>query len=207
MIARGVSIALGIALVACTGSVEPVTSADLAEADNICPVREPEVDVECVDSEETTDPLDSTATGCEYGANADLACERFYGCMTATSTWIRNSPPGALDCALNHCPAARSDIQEGAQCPAPFGATTAPREYVCGYAEGTCGCVQNSTGYTWTCVPPPKSPCPPTRPRLGQQCDHDNLTCDYGACAFEHSAAVVCAAKRWQLAAPTCDKT
>jgi hypothetical protein len=212
MSARVIFVALGIALVGCkTQYADPVTNEDLDVELSICPRAEPQLYSSCVDrvAETTQAPL---TPRCEYGSSADLGCNDQLGCIVAdaklsTGPFWRAVPAlAALGCAMNHCPGARADITDGARCDAPMSQTEIPvPEYVCAYAEGTCGCSAGATGFTWTCVPPPSAPCPPTRPLIGQACDDDGLTCDYGACVFEHSAAVVCAEYRWQLAAVACN--
>jgi hypothetical protein len=207
VIARVVSVALAITLVACTHEyADPVTTSDVLTEMSICPDVAPMVGDECVAH---IDPSNgnSLAPRCEYGSNADLGCNFEVGCtITSGAAWQMIPEDVSLACAMNQCPHARADITEGASCDAPvdkFGALMS--EYVCGYAEGTCGCMAGATGFVWKCVPPPPDPCPSTRPKIGRYCDQDDLACDYGACTFEHSAAMVCSGKRWHLAAASCN--
>jgi hypothetical protein len=207
MIARAIVLALGVALAACTTvEAEPVTSSDVTAALSICPDVQPKLASDCGDH---LDPRtnSSLAQRCEYGSNTDLGCNVQVGCeITFTAMWSSDFEADSLGCAMNQCPRTRADIADGAPCDAPVARTLTPvHEYVCGYAEGTCGCVAGAKGFAWKCVAPPSDPCPRTRPNLGRYCDHDDLMCDYGACSFEHSAAVVCASKRWQLAALACN--
>jgi hypothetical protein len=207
VIARAVSVVLGIALVGCMKEyADPVTDSDVLAALSICPDSEPVVGSGCVDR---VDPSNgkSLTPHCEYGSNADLGCNSQIACSTTFgATWSVIPSQFSLGCATNQCPRSHTEITDGAPCEAPLDAYRQPMsQYVCGYAEGTCGCMGGATGFAWKCVGAPPSPCPSTRPNIGSQCDKDDLACDYGACAFEHSAAMVCASKRWHLAAVTCN--
>ncbi|HVM68322.1 MAG TPA: hypothetical protein VM204_00620, partial [Gaiellaceae bacterium] len=52
-----------------------------------------------------------------------------------------------------------------------------------------------SRRYEWKCVTAEPG-CPKTRPRLGERCVRP-MSCDYGACLFEHGALMGCHGGRW----------
>ena len=146
----------------------------------------------------------NTPTNCEYGDHFDSRCNTLAGCRynqvdgpenswwlvteQATSCAEPSNPPG--------CPADYSEVPDGSTC--------TETDLNCGYAQGTCGCVQEyrDTFFAspqWVCVPLEPG-CPSTRPALGSPCPDDIegtfLACDYGRCFYGGRLSVGCSPGR-----------
>lgn len=190
----------------------PVSSAFASDPNGVnpspssCPVDRPTDDTQC----------DTVGSVCEYGDTPDITCNPRVECVASGPSSSGASLPPAWStgaavsgCVAHTCPSLFSDITAGAACDAPADAGSAA-EYLCAYPEGLCGCSTGPDGThaharRWDCAPPPPSPCPVARPRIGQACATLGETCDYGSCLFKHGTAVRCDGTTWQATEVPCN--
>jgi hypothetical protein len=129
---------------------------------------------------------------CEYGSNANLACNQLYTCQS--SGWLT----GEVACPEPTCPASYSAVPTGHKCDTDGG--------ICGYPQGTCTCSSGSppliNGPEWQCFPA-QAGCPSPRPDIGTGCTASpSLVCNYGACSGGISLS--CTDGTWQDAETAC---
>jgi len=115
---------------------------------------------------------------CEYGTSSDIRCNQVAVC-DATG-WVYNA---ASNCPTGTCPLAYADIHAGDHCAVP--------NLTCAYPLGTCICAPDTGGpvrlvdasldTSWTCFAATVA-CRSPRPHLGDTCNDDKRTCDYGDC-------------------------
>lgn len=146
-----------------------------------------------------------TGGACEYGQSADQACNRVYTCEDEVWTPQRSSVEGCYDAI---CPGSTTAIAELDGKPCDLVTTEDPSaEAVCDVADGTCECTTGGGAVharTWACTTAPRN-CPLHRPRIGTECEAENLFCDYGSCSSKRGAAVECQGGQWRETTTTCD--
>jgi hypothetical protein len=134
---------------------------------------------------------------CEYGTSPDLACNQLATCQT--TGWVYQA---ATKCPVSTCPLTYEAITPGGAC--------TPADATCAYPHGTCVCssgsgliriVDGSIAVDWACFPATMS-CRSPRPRIGDPCNDDKRTCDYGACGG--GIALQCTDGLWQEAFVAC---
>lgn len=135
----------------------------------------------------------TNGAACEYGTNPNPACNEIVDCMSGT--W-EGSGMG-MQCPTGTCPASYADVPQGQTC--------MPSGLDCSYPQGQCNCSFTSpsgtgTMPTWHCFTP--QGCPEPRPRLGDACTQEGLSCDYGACTGGISET--CAGGFWTWTMTAC---
>jgi hypothetical protein len=160
----------------------------------VCPLSAPDQGAPCAL------PADFV---CEYGDDPNDGCDTLADCM-GDAGW-RTFPPASQGCPTSPSPPCpptfAAALDGGITCPALEISQTGME---CFYPEGTCNCGISSlppdASLVLTCSPPPLSPCPATRPRLGTSCSEDEVSCTsyyYGTCYVEQGEH--CSCGTWQL--------
>jgi hypothetical protein len=166
------------------------TDAGIDAATDSCPTSQPSTASRC-----------GTSLTCEYGSDPDVNCDALLGCLDGG--WTITSEPEEAGCGKTSsasCPAAFSEMTEGAPCSAPSAE--------CYYPEARCWCdTPGAEPLAWDCdiatTPTdngriPDTACPEPRPRLGTPCSASELglMCVYGdPCWLLH-----CLSGAWQMA-------
>jgi hypothetical protein len=147
-----------------------------APANTPCPAALPVAGTSCP----SPDPY---VHSCEYGGDSNTDCTTLVDCAAETLNapvhWIVTPPDPSCGSQTN-CPATSAGVHEGAAC--------MPNAIVCLYPDAACGCLpcfKNGLGGGYLHCRPRTDVapgCPTPRPRLGDPCGSEGLTCDYGQC-------------------------